>query len=326
MKYPEYRMRRLRATKQMRQMVREHKLDVSDLIYPVFVNSAIQEPKPVPSMPGVYQWPVDKIVQHLKEIYELGIPAIMLFGIPNYKDSTGSSGKDSEEAVQRACREIKSSLPELTVITDVCLCGYTTHGHCGLIKEGTVDNDSTIEELAEIAISHGQAGADMVAPSNMMDGFVKVIRDKLDEAGFSQLPIMAYSAKFSSSFYGPFRDAAESAPSEGDRRSYQMDPANGKEALREVELDINEGADIVMIKPGLSYLDVIKEVKQKFNHPIAAYNVSGEYSMIKAAADKGWLNEREVVLEKLISFKRAGADMILTYFADDAARWLQGIE
>lgn len=321
MQFPQYRMRRLRRTENIRSMVRENHLQVSDLIYPLFVTGGTNYEKEVPSMPGVYQRSVDKTVKHLEQAVKLGIPAVMLFGVPDYKDEMGSSGKDAQEAVQRACSEIKKSYPELTVITDVCLCGYTDHGHCGLLRDGNVENDSTLCELAEISLSHAEAGADMVAPSNMMDGFVQEIRQELDANGYEHIPIMAYSAKYASGFYGPFRDAAESSPSQGDRRTYQMDPPNSREALREVELDIREGADIVMVKPGLSYLDVIKEVKQNFEHPVAAYNVSGEYSMLKAAFANGWLDEQKVVIEMLTSFKRAGADMILTYFALDVAKW-----
>lgn len=326
MQFPQYRMRRLRKSENIRRMVRENQLHVSDLIYPLFVTGGENFEKEVPSMPGVFQRSVDKTVEHVEEAVNHGIPAVMLFGVPDYKDDIGSSGKDRHEAVQRACSELKKLYPELTVITDVCLCEYTDHGHCGILKDGDVDNDRTLEELAEIALSHVSAGADVVAPSNMMDGFVQTIREKLDTNGYYETPIMAYSAKYASAFYGPFRDAAECGPSQGDRRTYQMDPPNSREALREVELDIREGADVVMVKPGLSYLDVIKEIKQNFEHPVAAYNVSGEYAMMKAAFANGWLDEKRVVLEMLTSFKRAGANIILTYFALDAAKWLADSE
>lgn len=289
----------------------------------MFVRGGEGQSLPIPAMPGIKQYSVDKAIEHLEEVKDLGIPAVMLFGIPDYKDENGSSGKDPEEAVQRACREIKNRFPELVVITDVCLCGYTSHGHCGIIREGDVNNDLTLNALGEVAASHARAGADMVAPSNMMDGFVQAIRAALDEEGFKDIPIMAYSAKFASNFYGPFRDAAECAPSYGDRKAYQMDPPNVREAAREVALDMSEGADILIVKPGLTYMDVIKEIKEKFHYPLAVYNVSGEYAMIKAAAEKGCLDEKQVVLEIMHSFKRAGADMILTYFAIDVAKWLR---
>ncbi|OWZ82894.1 delta-aminolevulinic acid dehydratase [Natranaerobius trueperi] len=319
-------MRRLRRKQGIRHMVRENQIQVTDLIYPIFVTTGENYENPVPSMPGVYQYSVDMAIKHLEKVYSLGIPAVMLFGVPGYKDERGSSAKDPNEAIQRACSETKKHFPDLIVITDVCMCGFTNHGHCGILKDGDIDNDLTLKELTEIAISHSKAGADMLAPSNMMDGYVKAIRQGLDKHGYENIPIMAYSAKFASNFYGPFRDAAYSSPSQGDRKTYQMDSANGKEAIREVELDINEGADIVMVKPGLSYLDVIKDVKQSFRHPVAAYNVSGEYAMIKAATEKGWLDEKQIVMEVMTSYKRAGADMILTYFAIDIARWLNNKE
>jgi porphobilinogen synthase len=273
-------------------------------------------------MPGNYHLSLDLLQKEIEELQELGIRGVMLFGLPEKKDKVGTSAWSEEGIIQRACRMIKNDYPKLLLITDVCLCQYTDHGHCGVIKDDYVQNDITLDNLKKVALSHAKAGADMVAPSDMMDGRVKVIRNFLDEAGFENISIMAYSAKFKSGFYGPFRDAANSAPSEGDRSSYQMDPANSDEALREVRLDLDEGADIVMVKPALSYLDIIRRVKDNFNIPLAAYSVSGEYAMIKAAAEKGWLNEREVVMEKLISIKRAGADIIITYWAKDIPGWL----
>lgn len=322
MNFPHLRLRRLRKNFTIRRMVRENHLKVDDLIQPFFVAAGKEIRNPVPSMPGVYQLSVDELIKDMEEVYKLGIPAVVLFGIPAYKDATGTSGCHHSEAVQNACREIKDKYPEIMVITDVCLCEYTDHGHCGVISDGDVLNDESLEKLCGVAISHAEAGADMVAPSNMMDGYVMAIRKALDESGYKELPIMAYSAKFASSFYGPFRDAAEAAPSFGDRKTYQMDPANGDEALREVALDINEGADIVMVKPALNFMDVIRRVKDEFKYPVAVYNVSGEYSMVKAAVEKGWINEKEVVLEMLQGFKRAGADMIITYHAIEVAKWL----
>ncbi len=304
-------------------MIRETRLEPSDLIYPIIVTNGKNLKNPVPSMPGVYQYSVDEALKVLEHVHDLGIPAVILFGIPRYKDFTGSSAKDPDEAVQKACRAIKEAFPEIILITDVCLCEYTDHGHCGLIKNGEVLNDASLEELLQVSISHVEAGADMLAPSNMMDGFVSYIRKGLDEKGYCNIPIMSYAAKYSSAFYGPFREAAQSAPSFGDRKGYQMDPANKREALREVELDIKEGADIVMIKPALNYMDVIHSVREKFDYPIAAYNVSGEYAMIKAAAEKGWIDEKEITLETLQGIKRAGADLIISYSALDAARWLK---
>jgi porphobilinogen synthase len=320
MGFPEYRPRRLRKSDTLRRMVRETRLSVDNLIMPLFVTSGRKVSKPVSSMPGVAQLSVDRAVEECKAISDLGIPAVILFGIPDTKDSAGSEAYSDNGIIQRALRTIKDTLPELLLITDVCLCEYTDHGHCGVVVDGDVDNDSTLDLLAKEALSHARAGADMVAPSDMMDGRVGAIREALDEEGFDQVPIMAYAVKFASGFYGPFREAAESAPQFGDRRSYQMDPANGGEALREVELDIDEGADIVMVKPALAYLDLIWRVKETFGHPVAAYNVSGEYAMIKAAGQHGWLDEQRVMMETLIAIRRAGADMILTYFAKDAAR------
>ena len=321
MGFPEYRPRRLRRGAPLRRMVRETRLSVDNLIMPLFVVPGSGLRKPVASMPGVAQLSVDCAVEECKAIRDLGIPAVILFGIPERKDPAGSGAYSDTGVVQLALRAIKESVPDLVLITDVCLCEYTDHGHCGVVVDGDVDNDSTLDLLAKEALSHARAGADMVAPSDMMDGRIGAIREALDEEGFDQVPIMAYAAKFASGFYGPFREAAESAPQFGDRRSYQMDPPNGDEALREVQLDIEEGADIVMVKPALAYLDLIWRVKEAFGYPLAAYNVSGEYAMIKAAALHGWLDEERVVMETLIAIRRAGADMILTYFAKDAARW-----
>jgi porphobilinogen synthase len=322
MGFPEYRPRRLRKNENFRRLVRETRLSVDNLIMPLFVVPGSQVAKPVGSMPGVAQLSPDRLVEECKEIRDLGIPAVILFGIPEAKDSVGSSAYSDHGIVQQALRALKKEVPGLLLITDVCLCEYTDHGHCGVVAGGDVDNDATLDLLAKQALSHARAGADMVAPSDMMDGRVGVIRDTLDEEGLEQIPIMAYAAKFASAFYGPFREAAESAPQFGDRRSYQMDPPNATEALREVQLDIDEGADVVMVKPALPYLDLIWRVKEAFGYPVAAYNVSGEYAMIKAAAQNGWLDEKRVIMETLASIRRAGADMILTYFAKDAARLL----
>jgi len=322
MKFPIYRPRRLRKNEGLRQLVRETTLGVKDLIYPLFVGPGRDTVRPVSSMPGVAQLSVDRAVSECQEVFSLGIPAVILFGIPDHKDTFGSEAYADNGVVQQAIREVKDAVPELLVITDVCLCEYTDHGHCGVIKNGDVDNDSTLELLAKEAVSHARAGADIVAPSDMMDGRVGAIRQALDENGFLQVAIMAYAAKYASGFYGPFREAAESTPQFGDRRSYQMDPCNADEALREVSLDIQEGADIVMVKPAMVYLDIIYRVKQKFGFPVAAYNVSGEYSMIKAAGQNGWVEEGRIAMEVLCSIKRAGADMILTYFAKDLARVL----
>lgn len=322
MGFPEYRPRRLRKTETLRRMVRETRLSVDNLIMPLFVVPGSRVANPVASMPGVAQLSVDRAVEECRAIHDLGVPAVILFGIPEEKDSAGSGAYKDDGIIQRALRAIKAAVPDLTLITDVCLCEYTDHGHCGVVIDQDVDNDSTLDLLAKEAVSHARAGADMVAPSDMMDGRVAAIRERLDEEGFEHLPIMAYAAKFASGFYGPFREAAESAPQFGDRRSYQMDPPNGDEALREVQLDIDEGADIVMVKPALAYLDLIRRVKEAFGYPVAAYSVSGEYAMIKAAAQNGWLDETRVMMETLIAIRRAGADMILTYFAKDAARAL----
>lgn len=328
MSFPYVRLRRLRQNSLLREMVQEAEISVKDLIYPLFVVEGKGVKKEVPSMPGVYNLSIDEMIKELREVENLGIPAIILFGIPDKKDEKGSSAYDPQGIIQKAVKEIKKEKLNLIVITDVCLCEYTSHGHCGILKEGRygieVDNDETLEVLAKEALSHVEAGADMVAPSDMMDGRVLAIREALDENGFNSIPIMAYSAKFASGFYGPFREAAQSAPSFGDRKGYQMDPANGNEAIREVELDIMEGADIVMVKPALSYLDIIWRVKQRFEVPVACYNVSGEYSMVKAASKLGYIDEKRIVLEMLLSMKRAGADLILTYFAKDVAKYLKG--
>ena len=324
MEFPVYRARRVRGNEKLRRLVRETALSPDHLIYPLFVGPGKDTAQPVSSMPGVAQLSVDRAVKECEEVNALGIPAIILFGIPEHKDAFGSEAYLDSGVVQTAIRAIKEKVPELLVMTDVCLCEYTDHGHCGVVKNGDVDNDATLELLAKEALSHARAGADVVAPSDMMDGRVGAIRRALDQNGFQQVAIMAYAAKYASGFYAPFREAAESTPQFSDRRSYQMDPANAEEALREVELDIREGADIVMVKPAMAYLDVVYRVKQKFGYPVAAYNVSGEYSMIKAAGQNGWIDERRIMMEVLLSIKRAGADMILTYFAKEVARSLHG--
>ena len=320
--FPIYRPRRLRANDNLRRLVRETHLSVDDLIYPMFVVHGQNRTIEISSMPGCYQYSVDRLVNAAEELVSLGILGTILFGIPANKDSLGSEAYAEDGIIQQAIRAIKAAVPDLLVITDVCLCEYTDHGHCGIVENGEVQNDPTLSLLVRESLSHAQAGADVIAPSDMMDGRVGAIRDALDEEGYENIPIMAYSAKYASAFYGPFREAAESAPQFGDRRSYQMDPANAAEALREVTLDIEEGADIVMVKPALSYLDVIYQVKTEFQMPVAAYNVSGEYAMIKAAAQNGWIDEKRVALEALTSIKRAGADMILTYFAKNVVEWL----
>jgi len=320
--FPQLRLRRLRRNEALRALGRETKVEVGDLIYPLFVVEGKKAKQEISSMPGLYRLSKDLLPGEVEEIARLGIPAIILFGIPQKKDEVGSSAYHPNGVVQEAIRAIKKTAPELLVITDVCLCEYTSHGHCGVVVDGYVDNDKTLELLARTALSHAEAGADMVAPSDMMDGRVKAIRQTLDGKGFRDIPILAYAAKYASAFYGPFREAAESAPQFGDRRSYQMDPPNWREALREIEQDIAEGADIVMVKPALPYLDVIRKVRDTFNHPLAAYSVSGEYAMVKAAAQQGWLDERAIVLEMLTAVKRAGADIIITYYAKEAARWL----
>jgi porphobilinogen synthase len=320
--FPIHRPRRLRKNETIRRMVRETSLSPDDFIYPLFVTFGRGLKREISSMPGCYQESVDKIVRHAKEVYLLGIPSVILFGIPEHKDETGSGAYDGQGAVQKAVRAIKDKIPELLVITDVCLCEYTSHGHCGIVRNGDVLNDVTLELLAKEAVSHAKAGADMVAPSDMMDGRVEAIRLALDDEGFEEIPIMSYAVKYASAFYGPFREAAESTPEFGDRRSYQMDPANRREALKEAALDIEEGADILMVKPALSYLDIISDVKDSFDVPVAAYNVSGEYSLVKAAGKLGWIDEKRTMMEILVSIKRAGADLILTYFAKEAAKIL----
>ncbi len=321
--FPTVRLRRTRQNEKLRGLVRETHLNVEQLIYPLFIAEGITEPQAISSMPGIVQWPLEHLGREAERIAHLGIPAVLLFGIPTEKDEVGSQAYDTHGIIQQAIRRLKAEVPDLIVMTDVCLCEYTSHGHCGVVANGNVQNDQSLELLALMALSHVEAGADLVAPSDMMDGRVGAIRHLLDENGFNQTPIMAYSAKFASGFYGPFREAASSTPQFGDRRAYQMDPANAREALREVDLDIAEGADIVMVKPALAYLDVIRQVRDHCNLPLAAYNVSGEFSMIKAAAHNGWIDERRVVMEVLTGIRRAGADMIITYFAPDVAGWLQ---
>ncbi len=323
MYFPAYRPRRLRKNENFRRLTRETRLSVDDLIYPLFVVEGKGIKKPIDSMPGNYQMSVDNLVKEVREAKALGIPGVLLFGIPEKKDEVASGAFAENGVIQKAVKKVKDAVPDILVITDVCLCEYTSHGHCGMLKGGEVDNDTTVEVLAETAVSQARAGADMVAPSAMMDGQVGAIRDGLDEAGFEAVPIMAYSAKYASCFYGPFREAAESAPQFGDRKAYQMDPPNVVEAVREIGLDIEEGADIIMVKPALPYLDVIRTAREEFDLPIAAYNVSGEFAMIKAAARLGWLDGERAMMEALTAIKRAGADIILTYFAKDAAKLLQ---
>ena len=322
MSFPTHRPRRLRRTEALRNLVRETRFTTAGLIYPMFVCPGSNVRREVSSMPGVAQQSVDKIVEECREVESLGLPGVILFGIPESKDATGSSSTAQHGEVQRAVEGIRKANLHLIVITDVCLCEYTDHGHCGVIENGEVANDVTLAILANQALSHARAGADIVAPSDMMDGRVAAIRKKLDDHKFENLPILAYAAKYSSAFYGPFREAAQSTPQFGDRRSYQMDPANAREALKEVALDIEEGADMVMVKPAMPYLDVIRRVREAFDVPVGAYNVSGEYAMVKAAAANGWLDERRTVLEILTGIQRAGADIILTYHAKDVARWL----
>lgn len=320
--FPSVRLRRIRQNERLRRLVRETHLNVNQLVYPLFIAEGSNQPHEIASMPGIMQWPLEHVGEEVERIAKLGIPAILLFGIPSKKDEVGSQAYAQEGIIQRAIRRIKAEAPDMLVITDVCLCEYTNHGHCGVIANGNVENDASLELLSRMALSHAEAGADIVAPSDMMDGRVGAIRHTLDEHSFSQLPIMSYAAKFASGFYGPFREAAGSTPQFGDRRSYQMDPANTREALREIDQDITEGADIIMVKPALAYMDVIRQVRDHCNLPIAAYNVSGEYSMIKAAAQKGWIDEKRIALETLIGIRRAGADIIITYFAPDVAQWL----
>ncbi|MEA3471054.1 MAG: porphobilinogen synthase [Thermodesulfobacteriota bacterium] len=324
MQYPNYRSRRLRKNENFRRLIRETRLSVDDFVYPLFVASGKNVKKPIASMPGNFQMSIDYLVKEVKTTKDLGIPAVLLFGIPEKKDEEGSGAYDREGIIQRAVREIKDKVPDILVITDTCLCEYTSHGHCGILDGDHVDNDSTLEILAETAVSQAEAGADMVAPSAMMDGQVLAIRDALDEDGFDDVPVMAYSAKYASSFYDPFREAAEGAPQFGDRTTYQMDPPNSDEAMREITLDVEEGADIIMVKPALAYLDIIRRAKEEFDLPLAAYNVSGEFSMIKAAENLGWLDGTRAMMECLVSIKRAGADIIITYFAKEAAALLKG--
>jgi porphobilinogen synthase len=327
MGYPIVRMRRMRRNETLRRMVRETRLSADNLVMPLFVKPEGGETAEIVSMPGQFQWPVDRVADQARRVMEAGVPAVLLFGLPEAKDWQGSSGYDPESVVCRAVRAIKEAAPELCVITDVCLCEYTDHGHCGLLRENRdgvrdVDNDASVSLLVKEAMVHADAGADVIAPSDMMDGRVAAIRKGLDEKGYSEIPIMAYSAKYASAFYGPFRDAAESAPQFGDRRSYQMDPSNLREAMREMALDLEEGADVLMVKPAMAYLDVLAEAHQRFDVPLAAYHVSGEYSMVKAAAERGWIDERRAALEMLTALRRAGASIIITYWACEAAGWL----
>jgi porphobilinogen synthase len=321
--FPHVRLRRLRQNEKLRGLVRETHLRVDQLIYPLFVAEGLTEPREITSMPGIMNWPLEQIGSEVQRIAALGIPAVLLFGIPNEKDEVGSQAYAETGVIQEAIRRIKAVSPETLIVTDVCLCEYTSHGHCGVIHNGTVQNDESLALLAQMALSHVEAGADIVAPSDMMDGRVGTLRHVLDEHGYNQTPIMAYSVKYASGFYGPFREAAGSSPQFGDRRSYQMDPANVREALRELEQDILEGADMVMVKPALAYLDVIRQVRDHCELPLVAYNVSGEYSMVKAAAQQGWIDEQRIVMEMLTGIRRAGADMIITYFAPDVAQWLR---
>ena len=323
MKLNTLRPRRLRLSAPLRVMVRENHVCLNDLIYPIFVVPGTNVKEEIPSMPGCYHLSVDNAVALAEEIRELGIKGIEIFGLPAYKDDIGSSAWDPESPVQRAMKAIKKAVPDMVIVGDVCLCQYTTHGHCGHLEGHYVDNDKTLKLLQKVAVSQAEAGADIIAPSDMMDGRVAAIREALDEHGFQNVSIMSYAVKYASGYYGPFRDAADSAPQFGDRRQYQMDPANAREALKEVDLDVMEGADIIMVKPALAYLDVVRQVRDHIHHPVAVYNVSGEYAMVKAAAANGWIDEKRIVLETLTSMKRAGADIIITYHAMDAARWLK---
>ena len=318
------RPRRMRINENVRAMVRETNISVKDFVYPIFVVPGENIKEEIPSMPGCYHLSVDKAVELAREISALGIPSVEVFGLPEYKDAIGSSAWDMTSPVQRAIQAIKAKVPELVIVGDVCLCQYTDHGHCGELCGHYVDNDATLEHLQKVAVSQAEAGADMIAPSDMMDGRVAAIRQALDDKGFINTSIMSYAVKYASGYYGPFRDAADSAPQFGDRRAYQMDPANSREAMKEVELDLAEGADIIMVKPALAYLDVVRQVRDSINRPVAVYNVSGEYAMVKAAAANGWIDEKRIVLETLTSMKRAGADIIITYHAIDAAKWLKG--
>ena len=324
--FPNMRLRRLRGQESIRNMTRETRLSTDQFVYPMFVTHGKEVRDPIEPMPGCYQLSLDRLTEEVAEVADLGIPAVLLFGLPAEKDPVGTEGYDPEGIVQEAIRAIKKNTPEMMVITDVCLCEYTDHGHCGVIEDGQVDNDQTLELLARSAVTHAQAGADMVAPSAMMDGQVWALRQALNDQGYQDLPIMGYAAKYASAFFGPFRVAADSTPQFGDRRSYQMDPANARMAMREIESDIAEGADIVMVKPALAYLDVIRQARDRFDYPLAAYNVSGEYSMVKAASRQGWVDEKMVTLELLTSIKRAGADIILSYHAKEVARWLRETE
>ncbi len=317
------RHRRLRSSAAMRSLVRETEVTVNDLLYPMFIIEGENVKNEVVSMPGIFQISIDLLADEMKEIKNLGIKAVMLFGVITNKDEAGTGAYSESGIIQEATRLIKKEVPEMLVIADTCLCEYTSHGHCGVIENGQVANDASLKSLAKTAVSQAKAGADIIAPSNMMDGFVITIREALDEAGFSEIPIMSYAIKYSSAFYGPFRDAADSTPQFGDRKQYQMDPANRIEALREAESDVQEGADFLIVKPALSYLDIIRDVKNNFNLPVVAYNVSGEYSMVKAAAMNGWIDEEAIVMEKMLSIKRAGANLILTYHAKDIAKWLK---
>lgn len=328
--FPIVRNRRLRRSAGLRSLVRETVLNASDFIYPLFVTYGENVKEEIPSMPGVYHFSLDRLEEEIRDVVASGVGAVLMFGVPEHKDAAGTSAYDPDGIMQQAVRSIKGWAPELVVIADTCLCGFTDHGHCGVVRvdehtcEATVDNDESLELLVRTAVSQAAAGADIIAPSNMMDGFVYAIRAGLDEAGYSDIPIMSYSVKYASAFYGPFRDAAHSAPQFGDRKTYQMDPANVREALREAESDVAEGADMLMVKPALAYLDVVRLLKENYDLPVVAYNVSAEYSMVKAAAANGWINERAIVLETLTGMKRAGADIIITYHAKDAARWLKG--
>jgi porphobilinogen synthase len=324
MLFPEYRARRMRQSAAFRRMIRETELSVNDLILPLFAVEGRNVENAIPSMPGHAQLSIDLLVEKVREAADVGVPAVILFGLPDKKDPLGTRAYAADGIVQKGVRAVKKAVPGMAVITDVCLCQYTDHGHCGMVEKGVIDNDASLDLLARTALSHAEAGADMVAPSDMMDGRVAEIRALLDDKNFTHVPIMAYSAKYCSSFYGPFREAADSAPQFGDRRTYQMDPANAQEALREATMDVEEGADIIMVKPALPYLDIICRIREEIDLPVAAYNVSGEFAMIKAAAEKGWIDEERVMMETLTAIKRAGADMILTYFAIDAARRLKG--
>jgi porphobilinogen synthase len=321
---PFARHRRLRRNEAIRSMVQEHHVQVTDLIYPLFVVEGNGVKEEIPSMPGVYHFSLDRLDEEIDEVVDLGIPSVLIFGVPDEKDACGSSAYDENGIVQQAIRRIKERHPGLYVIADTCLCQYTDHGHCGVVEDGEIVNDASLELLVKTAVSQARAGADMIAPSNMMDGFVAAIRQGLDEAGFTHIPIMSYAVKYASAFYGPFRDAAHSAPQFGDRRTYQMDPANAREALREAASDVEQGADLLMVKPGMAYLDILYRLKERFDLPVAVYNVSAEYAMVKAAAQNGWIDEQRIVMELMTAMKRAGADLILTYHAKDVARWLRG--